>query len=301
MKSLSLFVATLAVVGAVEQCGVPGGMQMLSGAENYILGGDEATPGELPWQISVQRQEKDGEPWLHTCGGSIIDKNWILTAAHCVDTRILGMVKLRVVLGAHNIRESEPSAHIQEVKFGKDVAIMPMWEVERIDYDYALIQLPQPLDFAGNHSHLGPICLPNATDVRAFENKTCFVSGWGLTRRMPVPDPSMTSPTLQKLPVYVPTHEQCATAWMRGGVANGAVRLTPRHICAATLRGEGSGVCQGDSGGPLQCLVNGRFVLGGVASFVRYCGSNAYPNVYARVTQALDWIQRVRANRTRKP
>ena len=104
---------------------------------------------------------------------------------------------------------------------------------------------------------------------------------------------------LQKMEFRVPTHQQCTSAWLRGGIAGGAARLTPRHICAAALLGEGHGVCQGDSGGPLQCFTNdNRWTLAGVASFVKYCGSNDYPNVYARATVALDWIERVKRNRT---
>lgn len=61
-----------------------------------------------------------------------------------------------------------------------DVYVHPMWAYESMDYDYALIQLPKPLDFSGSHSHLMPICLPQATDV--FENTECVTSGWRLAR-----------------------------------------------------------------------------------------------------------------------
>lgn len=71
-----------------------------------------------------------------------------------------------------------------------------------------------------------------------------------------------------------------------------------RHICAATLRGEGTGICSGDSGGPLQCYVDGRYYLAGIASFALYCGSVDYPNVYARVNTVLDWVKEVEASVT---
>lgn len=38
-----------------------------------IVGGVEATPYEFPWIVSIQRP-------THSCGGSIINENWILTA-----------------------------------------------------------------------------------------------------------------------------------------------------------------------------------------------------------------------------
>ena len=47
--------------------------------ENYIVGGRYARNGEVPYQVSLQRL------YFHYCGGSIISKRYILTAAHCVD------------------------------------------------------------------------------------------------------------------------------------------------------------------------------------------------------------------------
>lgn len=44
-----------------------------------VVGGVNAEIGQFPYQVSLQRS--DGS---HTCGGSILDENFILTAAHCV-------------------------------------------------------------------------------------------------------------------------------------------------------------------------------------------------------------------------
>jgi len=47
-----------------------------------IVGGTIATPGEFPYQISLQRPS--GSSWSQSCGGSIYNEKTILTAAHCV-------------------------------------------------------------------------------------------------------------------------------------------------------------------------------------------------------------------------
>lgn len=48
-----------------------------------IIGGSEVVPNSLPFQISLQRGSLG--IFTHSCGGSILDANTILDAAHCVD------------------------------------------------------------------------------------------------------------------------------------------------------------------------------------------------------------------------
>ena len=46
-----------------------------------IVGGKDAKDGEFPWQVSIRNLAGIG--YSHFCGGSIIDKKWILTSAAC--------------------------------------------------------------------------------------------------------------------------------------------------------------------------------------------------------------------------
>ena len=68
-----------------------------------VVGGSEAYRGEFPHQVSLQHYTK------HVCGGTIIDEQWILTAAHCVTDG------LTVVAGKHNIRAKEKTEQRIEV------------------------------------------------------------------------------------------------------------------------------------------------------------------------------------------
>jgi secreted trypsin-like serine protease len=56
--------------------------------------GDDAQPHAWPWQISLR---VNGQ---HICGGSLIDNDWVLTAAHCVQ-RNLNPTGYTVVVGKY--------------------------------------------------------------------------------------------------------------------------------------------------------------------------------------------------------
>ncbi|KAM9522832.1 elastase-1-like [Salvelinus alpinus] len=53
------------------------------GPEQRLVGGEVAQPNSWPWQISLQY--KSGSSYYHTCGGTLIKRGWVMTAAHCVD------------------------------------------------------------------------------------------------------------------------------------------------------------------------------------------------------------------------
>lgn len=70
-----------------------------------IVGGHDAERGAFPYQISLQY----GYPFLlgHICGGSIINKRWVLTAAHCITELVpLPFAHHFVVAGIHNLKEN---------------------------------------------------------------------------------------------------------------------------------------------------------------------------------------------------
>lgn len=49
----------------------------LSVDDTRIVGGEDAKPGQFPYQVSLYSKNR------FNCGGSILSKNWVVTAAHC--------------------------------------------------------------------------------------------------------------------------------------------------------------------------------------------------------------------------
>ncbi|EHH14357.1 hypothetical protein EGK_00269, partial [Macaca mulatta] len=72
-----------ALVAGALSCGVPSYPPGMS----RMYGGEEARPNSWPWQVSLQYASNGN--WYHTCGGTLINNSWVLTAAHCIDIALL--------------------------------------------------------------------------------------------------------------------------------------------------------------------------------------------------------------------
>jgi trypsin len=177
----------------------------------------------------------------HFCGGSILNENYIVTAAHCISG--FNISRMSVFAGERDLREqSKGSRHLID-----DCVIHPEY-VELNNSDVAVCKLQSQLTFGEN---ISPIKL-SKTYVGGGEE--CLLSGWGYTsmiRGFPLPNElqKATLPTLENTDCNERGH-----------------RVGPREIC--TLSRFAQGACGGDSGGPLQCDGN----LVGIVSYgTRIC------------------------------
>ncbi|XP_037666370.1 chymotrypsin-like elastase family member 2A [Choloepus didactylus] len=266
----TLLLSTL-VAGALS-CGLPTYVPQLP----RVVGGEDAKPNSWPWQVSLQ-YSSSGQ-WHHTCGGSLIDQNWVVTAAHCISSSRT----YRVVLGRHSLSTDEPGS--LEVAVSKSV-IHPDWNSNQLSKgnDIALLKLAQSVPLTDK---IQLACLPAAGTILA-NNYPCYVTGWGrLQTNGALPD------ILQQGLLPVVDYATCSSSsWWGSSVKT-------NMVCAG-----GDGVtssCNGDSGGPLNCqAADGQWEVHGVVSFGSSLGCNYYhkPSVFTRVSNYINWISSVRTGR----
>ena len=243
-----------------------------------IVGGQEADPGEWPWQVALVKKGSD----LYNnqfCGGMIIAANWVVTAAHCVDTE--GPNDLDVVAGVHDL--GNPGANIQRRTLSQ-IIVHPNYNPGNGDSDVALLRLASPIAERPASAGTLPIryitLVP--TNVGDLAGRDVTVTGWG--NRKPAPPGGIDYPQrLHEVVVPVATQAACVAAYAH------LTGITANMLCAGQL-GSGKDSCQGDSGGPLVYNNNGTWQLAGIVSWGEGCAHPNYYGVYVRVSRFVDWI-----------
>ncbi|XP_066541688.1 ST14 transmembrane serine protease matriptase a [Hoplias malabaricus] len=251
--------------GSDEDCGDCGKQPYKT---SRIVGGQEATEGEWPWQVSLHIKNS-----IHVCGASIISDRWLVTAAHCVQEdpkfKLNQASSWEVYLGLHNQKQLEKA----EKRLLKQIIAHPNYNEYTYDNDIALMELDQPVAFKES---IRPICLPSAT-YSFPAGKEVWITGWGATR-----EGGVGAQVLQKAAVRIINSTVCDT------LMNG--QLTSRMTCAGVLAG-GVDACQGDSGGPLSSVGTGRMFLAGVVSWGDGCARRNKPGIYTNVPKFRAWIK----------
>ena len=243
-------------------------------ADTDIVGGREATPGEWPWQVAIV----DKGPNLYNgqfCGGSLINRDWVLTAAHCVDTEDVDDID--VVAGIFNLKSPEVGYRRAAVT---RIVLHPGWNPVSNDNDMALLKLATPIDErpAGPGLPIEFITLSPA-NVGDLVGVNTTVTGWGNRAANP-PGGSDYPSKLHEVEVSILANAACNAIYDGG--------ITANMVCAAA---PGRDSCQGDSGGPLVYYdgIAAEWRQAGVVSFGTGCASE-YPGVYARVARYWEWI-----------
>jgi secreted trypsin-like serine protease len=255
-------------------------------ADQMIVGGVPASDNEWPWQIRMYENADD--KWGF-CGGSLIDSQWVLTAAHCVP----GVTSVNIGYGSINRSKQK------RVKSAAVISHPQYNATNNSENDIALIKLAKPIKF-----NKGAAKVPLASNdvYKGSFGQKAYVTGWGmlmeqaqLEKKYPdgkIPWSEFVPERLMEVDVKVQDLGDCRANYGDG------VLIPKGHMCAGYNAG-GKDSCQGDSGGPL-VIKDGTSKVGwsllGVVSFGVGCARPKLYGAYTRVDFFQSWIKETMAN-----
>lgn len=239
-------------------------------ADKKIVGGQIAEPNSIPFQVAllVRRDNKD----TTFCGGSVINKKAVLTAAHC----LMYGDRALLIFGAHDVTLNEKGTVRQLVNKTR-FRIHPEFNLQLARLDIALILLDTPIDYTDN---IQPVKLPSRFLFdELFSGEIGTVSGFGQYC-----DDCGSSHVLRFTQNRVMNNDDCSKLFNFNAIPSDT------QICLTTADTK-SGNCRGDSGGPLTINRNESIIQIGISSFGRRKCEQGHPTVFTRLTRELvAWI-----------
>lgn len=171
-------IPTSYVCNRTSSCGC--GKNDVTLASSRIVGGENAIENSWPMIVSLRFDGSNS----HSCGGTILSKSYILTAAHCLRRISIGNFT-GITIAAGMTNRSDP---LQSVRNVDRIYMHPNYTSMPGDFrhDIALLHVDQPFLFESN-SNLTKTCIhridsPLLTNQYPKNGTRLSVIGWGTLR-----------------------------------------------------------------------------------------------------------------------
>ncbi|XP_069753791.1 mannan-binding lectin serine protease 1 isoform X6 [Narcine bancroftii] len=212
-----------------------------SSIQPKIAQGRVVPKGSSPWIAMLSR---NGIPF---CGGSLIGKEWIVTAAHCLhlpydpdkselsSSVLINITSFKIILGRQKTLRKEET---EQEYHTRNIITHPNYNGSTFEYDIALLELPSKVKMM---DYVMPICLPENSTSTLQTGDMVIVSGWGKQFLHSIPE------TLMEIEIPVVDHKQCKNVYAQlgrqvtddmicAGLKQDAMLLQSRRLPAATFR-----------------------------------------------------------------
>nr|WBW70041.1 venom protein [Lampona murina] len=251
-------------------------------AQERIVGGVQANVGEFPWMVSLEYVGNENT-LNRKCGATVINENWVITAANCLKSPVPS--NYEILVGLHDQREANAPS-VQRIKISR-IVVHEDYD-GRYQNDIALLKTAKPIDIAGSEGYVNGICLPERDED---PTGSATVIGWGLTNSNLHGEDDIYSDILKAAEVSLIDTDTCGEFYSEDEFDISLVK-SETMICAAE---ENAYACFGDNGGPLFQIKRGVATLIGIVSKEIACGY--HPGIYTKVSAYLDWIETVVSGR----
>jgi secreted trypsin-like serine protease len=234
-----------------------------------VVDGKRARPGEWPFAVALVSKGDPDNYAAQFCGGSLIDSDHVLTAAHCVDHTNPGLIQ--VLVGTHSLVSGGRRVDVTRITMHPDYALTPFLQA-----DVAVLRLGEGVTDITPVAYAASQAADNAVSP---DNTKTTVMGWGALEWNKDGPQVMHEAKLRRNTVA-----ECNALSFYAG------RLTDNNVCAGDLQAPGKSACYGDSGGPLigKDDKGTPVQIGVVSGGPGVCGE--VPGYFARVGSYAPWI-----------
>lgn len=197
------------------------------GKDMKVIGGQKAKD-HYPYQLSLQYfRPNNSKPYIHFCGASILEENYLLTAAHCI--KPVNISRVSALAGVSDLRQESKGSRHQILS-----CIIHSNYSELVSSDIALCKVQLPFVFGDNVAKIG------ISQDYVGDKVNCTLTGWGsifVIRSLPIPFYEMFAypNDLQEVFLKTMSHESCNRIFLN--------RIDDSQIC--TFSRPGQGACAG--------------------------------------------------------